>query len=240
METKRYYNIEALRFLFALMIIYYHILHANIMNYVNENSVYTTLQTLSDNAGFIVECFFIISGYFLCETFFKKTEQSTLDFVLKKIFRLGPVLWFSILVGILGFSQKIQPAVFNSLFLQCIGLSLEYKGINWYISPLFWASIFYFALLKSCENKKANLAIGVLVYFSYLVNISYLNGGFGRETVFGVVNLGLARALAGIGLGYLIGVCLRSFKERTSVCGGGGHLAKKCLLGQHSILGFLQ
>ena len=93
-----------------------------------------------------------------------------------------------------------------------IGLSLEYKGINWYISPLFWASLFYYAVIKVLEPKKANVLIAVIVYFSYLVNISSCNGGFGRETVYGIVNLGLTRALAGIGLGYLIGVGIETFQ----------------------------
>ena len=37
-----------------------------------------------------------------------------------------------------------------------------------------------------------------------MLNIQYCHGGFGRETVYGVLNLGLARALAGIGLGCII------------------------------------
>lgn len=47
------------------------------------------------------------------------------------------------------------------------------------------------------------------------MNINFCNGGFGRETVYGIINLGLARALAGIGLGILIAKGIDEFKEVT-------------------------
>ena len=43
-----------------------------------------------------------------------------------------------------------------------------------------------------------------MVYFGYVLNITFCNGGFGRETIYGFINLGLMRAIAGIGLGYLL------------------------------------
>ena len=209
---RRYHNIDALRLAFSLTIVYYHILHANIMEFVPEDSIYQTLQRLSDNAGLVVECFFVLSGYFLFVTISRESD-SFWGFTVKRIFRLGSVLWFSLVLSVAFFHQKLIPAIYNALFLQCIGISSEYRGINWYISPLFWAGLFYFALLQCVERKKANLLIAVVVYFSYVANISALNGGFGRETVFGIVNLGMARALAGVGLGYLLGVCLERFSH---------------------------
>lgn len=210
MRKKMLYNVEFLRFVFSVIIVCFHILYSNIMPYVNGNMTYDAIKPMIGNAGLIVECFFIMSGYFLFMTYWKKPDLSFLEFAIKKVFRLGPVLAFSILIGCFFFKQKIIPSTFNILFLQCIGISLEYKGINWYISPLFWALLFYFALLKNFESKKVNVFIAVVVYFSYLVNISSTNGGFGRETVWGVVNLGLARALAGVGFGYLLGTLLNS------------------------------
>lgn len=206
------HNIEFLRFIFAVTIVYYHILHSNIIKFVGKNGDYHFLQKLSVNAGWIVECFFIISGYFLYTTLHNSKEDIK-EFVLKKIFRLGPVLWLSIIFGIIFFKQSIIVGLFNSLFLQCVGLSLDYKGINWYISPFFWASIFLFSILKTLDSKRQMFFLGALTYLAYVVNITYCNGGFGRETVYGLVNLGLARALAGIGLGYMIAVLLETFKD---------------------------
>ena len=215
MRKEHYHNIDCLRFVFAIIIVYFHILHPNIISFVdgvNGQETYYLLQNMSNRAGHIVECFFIISGYFLFVSIENKSEVSFMMFAIKKIFRLAPVLIFSIVIGCLFFSQNLLTGLINSFFLQCIGLSTEFKGINWYISALFWASLFYYAILKNFERKKVNVIIAVIVYFSYLVNITACNGGFGRETVYGFVNLALARALAGIGLGYLLGLGLVSFK----------------------------
>ena len=64
MKIERYHNIEFLRFAFAVIVVYFHILHSNIMKFVGNNSDYQILANLSGKAGYIVECFFIISGYF--------------------------------------------------------------------------------------------------------------------------------------------------------------------------------
>lgn len=213
MLKEQHHNVNFLRFIFAMIIVYYHILHSNIMKYIGENEIYYTLQSYCNHAGTIVECFFIISGYFLFESIQNKSDVSFTMFTIKKIFRLAPVLIFSIVIGCLFFSQSILTGIVNGLFLQCIGLSIEYKGINWYISALFWATLFYYAILKNFDRKKVNVVIAIIVYFAYLVNINSCNGGFGRETVYGFVNLALARALAGIGLGYLIGLGRASFKD---------------------------
>jgi len=216
-KDERLHNIEFLRFLFSGIIVYFHILHSNIMQYVNTNTTYSILREKSDAAGVIVECFFIISGYFLFISYRRDTHIDIFQFAVKKFFRLWPVLFFSILLGLVFFSEKKFPSILNSLFSQCIGLSLDYKGINWYISPLFWVSLFYFALLINFDSKKVNVIIAVLVYFSYVIIINEANGEFGRHTVHGIINLGTARAVAGIGLGYLIGItieCINSSKLR--------------------------
>ena len=219
MEKKKYHNIEFLRILFALLIVYFHILHSNIMGYVGENEIYHSLAKLCNDAGIIVECFFIMSGYFLYQSYINKPETSVLQFTLKKIFRLLPVLLFSLVICVFFFNHRLEPALFNGLFLQCIGFSLEYKGINWYISPLFWVSIFYFVLLKTTDYKKANFSIAVITYISYVVLV---NITFGRETIYGFLCLGVVRALAGIGLGYLIGLVLQELKK-VRIVNWGGH-----------------
>lgn len=127
--------------------------------------------------------------------------------------RLWPALAFStVFVFIFGRfnTYNVFTQLLNLLFLQCIGFSFDFKGINWYISPLFWGLLFYFALYKYFNKQKGLFFTGVLVYFSYLANISFSHGGFGRETVWGLVNLGLCRALAGIGFGIILGALLEN------------------------------
>lgn len=40
------------------------------------------------------------------------------------------------------------------------------------------------------------------------------DGGFGRKMFHGIINLGMARAVAGIGLGYLFAIEWRIFTEK--------------------------
>lgn len=212
---KKLYNIEFLRIFFAMAIVYFHILHSNIMNYTGGVNTYLELAKSSGHAGYIVECFFIMSGYFLYLSIQKRNE-SFLCFVMKKVIRLWPVLAFStVFVFVFGHinAHNLFTQLLNLSFLQCIGLSLDYKGINWYISPLFWGLLFYFALYKYFNKQKSLFLTLILVYFGYLANISFTNGGFGRETVWGLVNLGLCRALAGIGLGTALAALLSSLKN---------------------------
>lgn len=211
MNLQRFHNIEFLRFVFAIIIVYFHILHANIMKFIGNNNDYIILAKMSANAGWIVECFFIISGYFLYKNISDTNNISITKFIWKKIARLGPVLIFSCIIGVIFFNQSIYPAIFNSIFLQCIGLSLDYKGINWYISPLFWSLIFYYAIFKNFDNKKIYVFVGGICYFAYLININYCHGGFGRGVIWNILDLSFLRALAGIGLGILIGKVLDEF-----------------------------
>lgn len=112
------------------------------------------------------------------------------------------------------FHTKLYPSIYNILFLQSIGLSSEYGGINWYISPFFWGSIFYYALLKCLPKPKVNVVIGIIVYFSYMININYCHGGFGRGPIYNFIDLGLLRVLAGLGLGYLLGEIISTFSGK--------------------------
>lgn len=211
MHRTRLYNIDFLRFIFAIIIVYFHVLHSNIMPYIGINEEYHILQKLSSNAYTIVECFFVISGFFLFYTC-TNSHINIWDFLFKRVVRLWPVLFFSIIIGVAFFHQNKVISIINTLFLQCIGISLDYKGINWYISPLFWGSLFLYSLTKCFNNKTAVLWIAILTYFGYAININVTNGGFGRETVLGFLNLGLLRALAGLGMGYLIALASESLR----------------------------
>lgn len=212
----KFYNIEFIRFLFSAIIIYYHLLHDNLIRVTDGGTAFLNdLAYDCEFASSIVECFFILGGYFLFVSYSKKPNLSIKEFTYNKIARLWPVLFVTVVIGILFFGESEINGVYNLLFLQCIGVSLNYQGITWYISPFFWAIIFYFVLLKCAKNKrKCNILIGVISYFSYVMLV---NRFFGRETVHDVVSLGLVRALGGIGLGYLIGVIVNSIQNMPSV-----------------------
>ena len=79
---KRYYNIEFLRFAFAICIVYFHLLHSFMMDYTGNADLYIWLAEQSKYAKYIVECFFIISGYFLYHTIQRHPEMTTQGAIL--------------------------------------------------------------------------------------------------------------------------------------------------------------
>lgn len=85
---KYFYNIDCFRFIFSLIIVYFHILHANIMKFVeNTPSMqnYEYLAKISSNSYLIVECFFIIAGFFLFLNFKILLILFILTFVIKHL-----------------------------------------------------------------------------------------------------------------------------------------------------------
>mgnify|MGYP000000594689 FL=1 len=204
---KRYYNIEFLRFAFAICIVYFHLLHSFMMDYTGNADLYIRLAEQSKYAKYIVECFFIISGYFLYHTIQRHPEMTTQGFIMRRIIRLWPVLACSIMISAVFFGKSIYASFVDLLFLQSSGLATDWQGLNWYVSAFFVVEIFYFVLYKCFRNSaKMKLLICMLIYFGYEININAMDGGFGRKMFHGIINLGMARAVAGIGLGYLFAI----------------------------------
>ena len=199
-------NIEFIRFFFAAGIVYFHLLHSFIMPYTEGTPIYETLADQAKYAKYIVECFFIISGYFLFQSIRRRPDQPTGVFILKKIFRLWPVLAVSTILSVILLDEPIANAVVNLFFLQSTTLATVWSGLNWYVSAFFVAEIFYFMLYKAMKNSQGmKLLIVILVYFGYSLNLMHTDGGFVRSIVYDVFSLAVARAIAGVGLGYLIG-----------------------------------
>ena len=211
---KKYYNIEFLRCVFAICIVYFHLLHSFMMDYTGNCDLYLRLAEQSKYAKYIVECFFIISGYFLYHTIRKHPNMTTQSFIIKRMIRLWPVLACSIVISTVFFGKSIYASFVDLLFLQSSGLATDWQGLNWYVSAFFVVEIFYFVLYKCYHNSsKMKLLICMLIYFGYEININAMDGGFGRKMFHGIINLGMARAVAGIGLGYLFAIEWRMFTQ---------------------------
>ena len=203
---RKLYNIEFIRFVFALCIIYFHLLHSFIMPYTEDSALYQHLADQARYAKYIVECFFLMSGYFLYQSIRKHPGQSTGEFVCRKISRLWAPLACSVILMAVFFGKDLYASFLDLLFLQSSGLATDWQGLNWYVSAFFFVEIFYFMLYKAVRNPaRRRLVICLLVYFAYELNINATDGEFGRKMLYGVFNMGIARAVAGIGLGYLTG-----------------------------------
>lgn len=215
MEKERLYHIDFLRFIFSIYIVYYHILHANIMPFVQEIDVYTGLAKHSDYAANLVAFYFILGGLFLYRSFQSKPNTGIFDFILSRISRLWPVLCVALLAEwAFNPSTRWETIFSRLLFLQCSGLTLEYKGILWYVSSFFLVSIFYYAIMKVFNKNKALFITTLLTYFSLAFQINYTNGTLGgRETVLYIINLGVLRGVWGMGLGILVGALYEKLYE---------------------------
>jgi len=201
-KARRYWNIDFLRFVMAVMIVYYHVLHASVMPFTNGAPIYTAAATSCRKMSLVADLFFILSGVFLWPTLKSCSQVLAPRFIYGKISRLWPVLASSLL-GVYLLSKQNGYVVFlDAIFLQCIGVVMEYRGILWYVSSMFWAMIFYFLLAKALHNRnQLNLAIAVVAYFGYVANMQATTGGFTRDMAFGVVCLGLWSALSLMGVG---------------------------------------
>ena len=209
-----FHHVDLMRFVFSVLIVYYHILHANIIPYVTDPR-YAKLAKLNNYSSNIVICFFIISGVFLYRSFRANSDQSVFDYIVSRVIRLWPLMMAAfmleaLLVGNIDWSRTL----INAFFLQCSGISLEYRGMLWYVSSFFFASIFLFAILRSFSLRKALFAISLIVYFSCAFLVNYFDGKIGsRETVLYVINIGTLRGVAFIGCGILLAAIQERLQE---------------------------
>ena len=213
-NSEKLYSVEFVRFIFAAVIVYYHILHSNIKGAAIDLPIYERLYDNCAFAGAAVECFFIISGYFLYKSFQRRPNISVLEFAYNKFARLWPVHAVFLLIGLLFFYFNGYDSFYNIFFLQAVGVTPDVSGITWYVSPLFTVMIFMFAFYKNTEDKKKyNMFLAVFVYLSYVMVINDCSKVFRRHTIYGVFSIAVLRAVAGIGLGYLIAVVSEKIKN---------------------------
>lgn len=203
----RLFNIDFFRFIFTLSIIFYH-LQFTLFNSFPEVHLYRKLLKTTWSGDQAVEFFFIISGFFIYYTF---KNASIFDFIKKKIIRLWPVLFFCfilklIVYPLIGRNPDGWNLLLSLFFLDGSGWNIVTVGETWFVSVLFWVSLFYYYLLKNFDKKIYILIIALLTWFSYSFELHANVGGIrGVETTWGYIfNSGILRGSGGIGLGFLI------------------------------------
>ncbi len=195
--------IDSLKFIFSVIIVYYHLLHANMKGCIGGTELYKELSAACDGSALIVECFLIIAGYFIYKAYVAG-RQDFVQFTLSRLVRLWPVFAFYVLCTCVLSGYKLESAILDLSFLRCTGISLEYKGIIWYIPPFFWCSILLYATLRLFQKEKALFIIAILTYLAYCFNLNNLKGGVGRHVVYSWLSLGMLRVLGGLGIGILM------------------------------------
>jgi len=204
-------NVNFLRFFLAILIVSFH------------GYKYYELPTFLSGikyANVCVDFFFIIAGFFL---FYKITPDIDIfSFAKKKFLRLAPNLWMIIIIfAILSLFIKdahwnLDGNILRIFMLNSIGFSPvtggNIRAFTWFISALFWCSLFYAYTYKIFEKKYFNLLVWILMIFCYAIymhNSSYHPGGH-TKNLYLIFNIGICRALASMGLGYFISMAYKN------------------------------
>ena len=149
---RKLYNIEFIRFVFALCIIYFHLLHSFIMPYTEDSALYQHLADQARYAKYIVECFFLMSGYFLYQSIRKHPGQSTGEFVCRKISRLWAPLACSVILMAV-FFWKRSLCFFSGSSVSPVQWSCyRLAGTELVCVSIFLCRDFLFYALQSCER----------------------------------------------------------------------------------------
>lgn len=217
-NIEKIWSVEFLRTVFCLMVIFYHVTQGSLIPYTQSSLAYKKLSIACANMGFVVECFFIISGYFLMGFLRNKPNAEFLPFLWGKICRLWPVFLVSTIVTHFMTHGIWQDTFINALFLQLTGLTFSFRGINWYVSSLFCSLVFYFLVAKSIGLQyRRNFVILLCCWGAYVLNMqSHPPQGFGREIVHGFFSLGLLRGIAGVGWGILLNEFVHAIRGKIS------------------------
>lgn len=198
---KRFFNIDFFRFLSAIGLVYFHLLHYNLpARYIYE---YTPLINSTNTTYIIVELFLIISGFFLYKT--SHHEQSILKFSANRLVRLYPAFLFYALLTLITSPYAAQFFWDNILMLQCTQIIPTCSGIIWFVAPFFWACILIYTILKKFPkiNKHIILILLILTYFTMEI---LSNGYFNTFTpITPYLNFAMLRVIAGICAGVTIG-----------------------------------
>lgn len=148
-----YNNLDFLRFVFALLIVCYHLIPE--INKVYKNA--ELYHILSVKGRVIVILFYAISGFFfyISEDYNKATFS---EFALKKVKRLWPLLAISILSNI-----NTTTDILNLLFINS-GTGLISRGssnpASWFVCNLLFIYVLGFALFRHNYDNLLSVEIG--------------------------------------------------------------------------------
>jgi peptidoglycan/LPS O-acetylase OafA/YrhL len=216
MAESKINQLDFLRVYFTLVIVAFHLL-SSLVGLFPGVAFFANLAGTVRYGGICVDYFFILSGFFLVLTL--NPERSIGSFTFRRIARLWPVAIFSsamlVLTGLVANNRlSIGPDLFAVFFLDNVGLTLTHadNGLLWYVSALFWVSLFYYQMITTFPKKKVDFWIAVLVFLCYaaVINLNHGHMQGNVENYFFVFNSGLTRAVADMGVGYFLVAFYRS------------------------------
>ncbi len=208
-------NLEFLRFLLIWAVVGVH------LAYLNVSSAPQFSWLVKWTSGWqAVEMFFLMSGFFL---FYKvKTEETILNFALRKWLRLAPFIIALTFIGYMcaGFDIMQYPLsvnIFNAFLMldwntHHFGPDATIIYVAWFANALFFVSVVYFGIFKCLPHDKATLVIGAISFITFFMY---------QRHVFIIVPFiyPLVRAFAYIGFGYLICELWKGYSKKKELDG---------------------
>ncbi len=226
MPKERFNNIDLLRFLFAELIVFYH-LTPKLQAIFPDNSFFEKMTLQNQTVGVvIVLCFFIISGFFsyLSNDYKKRT---LLQFIWRKATRLWPILFVSLVC------VYKSPVDLLNLFFISSGTGLLTTGssnpASWYICVLLFVEIASYMLFSTERENNSSFDGKITPQLLILVVLSFLSFVIiGQRTTsdnyallafdsLPMLTNGVLSAIAGYGLGYFIGFLYKTELSKIAI-----------------------
>jgi peptidoglycan/LPS O-acetylase OafA/YrhL len=134
-KSQRFHELDILRFLAALAVVFFHYTFLNITEYQTLPS-YPVLGEIFKYGYLGVELFFIISGFVILLTASKKDWQG---FVISRLARLYPAFWIAVTLTSLGIVLFASDVMSVTLPQYLINLTMmgEFVGVR-NIDPVYW------------------------------------------------------------------------------------------------------
>lgn len=223
-KNSQYNSLNLWRILFTFVIMIFH--------FADSTSFYADYPMINYHWYIAVEFFFVLSGYLLMQHYDNNPDESTLQYIWKRVTRLYPeylvaFLIMSIIKSIysgLNIFKIIIPNWLELLMLQSIGTNV-FPYVNnpaWYVSALLIVSYFTIYLLHN--YKKHFLCF--IAPATLLIAFSYMYRKYERLEVFyhtdGMMgNTALIRAAIGLTLGIYAYIISKNYREEFLKIKGG-------------------
>lgn len=211
---------DSIRWLMAVVIVMYHV-------FVNFYNNMPSMRYFS--GGYLaVEGFFIISGFLLMKSFYSYQQRYTSFSVYQKlkafswarIKRLYPEFFFIFIITVIirSFLHQSTPWGLWLPNLLMLGNFCGIPGIVrdvWFISSMFWISIFLFGMMLFYDKKFYCFFFPFMILSCYLfmINVPRTLTIHSSPIYFGMISGGAFRSFLGIGIGCMAYLC-KDFIQR--------------------------
>ena len=218
-NTKYLCNIDFIRFVLVMIIVYAHCIGIFPAIAQGGQEITGMLKQLSLMPMHVALCsFFMMSGYFLYNSYLKNPELETKYFVFKRVLRLWPLLLFSFVV-LLIIGKFNTMCILDTFFIN-IGLGLVDKSSNnpacWFVAVLVVLSALFYFVIRNFGTKNGAFFCSICAFIGYAI----LNTAFNVNILYSqtvpyipFLTYGMLYGISNISLGILIAMLLKELPD---------------------------